>query len=176
MSFADEESRLIRRMTEKRLEKGWSQNEFARKLQEVGLNWKQPTVDRVEKGTRPLRFTEALAIAKFFGETVESMSAPEEFTRWQLLVREAAVAMLAERLVHYQWENERMEERVIEIYGRSVYEDLPKPVAKWVDWISHKSPTTQASLALYDHDFDLYEAAAQESGRIFVSSMHSVPK
>ena len=120
MSFADEESRLIRRMTEKRLEKGWSQNEFARKLQEVGLNWKQPTVDRVEKGARPLRFTEALAIAKFFGETVESMSAPEEFTRWQLLVREAAVAILAERLVHYQWENERMEERVIDIYGRSV--------------------------------------------------------
>lgn len=176
MSFAEDESRLIQRMTEKRLKNGWSQNELAKQLKEVGLSWKQPTVDRVEKGERPLRFVEALAIAKFFGETIESMSAPEEFTRWQLMVRESAVAVLAERLVQYQWENYEMEKKVLETYGAPVAEDLPKSVVKWLDWIGGQSPTTQASEGLYRFNADLYEAATQESARIFTPSIHSISK
>jgi Helix-turn-helix len=60
------ERNFIKRMIELRAAK-MSQTELARQLQERGLPFHQQTVQRVEKGERPLRLNEAYAIAEILG-------------------------------------------------------------------------------------------------------------
>lgn len=57
-----------RRVKDCRQTAGWSQEELARA---VGDKWSQATVWSVENGTRPLRLTEAVTLAKVFGLSLE---------------------------------------------------------------------------------------------------------
>lgn len=182
MVFARNEQRFIERMAQKRMAKGWSQNEMARQLQIIGINWKQPTVARVEEGSRPLRFTEAMAIASFFGETIESMSAPETTTRWNVLVRLAAEAMLGEELAFRHFQTQELEHELVRIYSDrpeqqegswDLRDELPKAANLWLDWIN-ECPTAQASHSIHYRNRNLYEAAVEEARRIAVRSIHEV--
>ncbi|OKX79839.1 helix-turn-helix domain-containing protein [Corynebacterium glutamicum] len=175
MGFIENEQRFIRRMIENRNRKGWSQNEFARRLGAVGINWKQPTVARVEEGSRPLRFGEAMAIAQFFNETIESMSAPETMTAWNVRVRLASEAMLAETLHHRHLETAQMQSEILSFYeGEPPYQRLPRAARVWLDWLE-QAPGAQAEFAIHD-DINLYEAAIAESRRITVRSIHEVDR
>lgn len=182
MVFARNEQRFIERMAKKRIAQGWSQNEMARQLQTIGINWKQPTVARVEDGSRPLRFAEAMAIASFFGETIESMSAPETTTRWNVLVRLAAEAMLGEELAFRHFQTQEIELELLKIYNDpsgqrkeawNLRDGLPKAAVLWLDWLN-ECPTSQAAHSIHDLDTNLYEAATEEARRIAVRSIHEV--
>lgn len=175
MGFIEDEQRFVARMTSKRTAKGMSQNEFAKQLLIVGLKWQQPTVARVEDGSRPLRFYEAMAIASFFGETIESMSAPETMTRWNVQVRLAAEAMLGEQLWHRHIETNELQSEVARIYETFPEEDLPQTVRSWLEWIDvGPSNIGNAAGEIHDLDRNLYEAAVEETKRIKVTSMHEV--
>lgn len=53
---------------------GWSQTEFANRLQRAGLeNFHQTTVSRLEKGERPIRLGEARVIAAVLGQPVSDL-------------------------------------------------------------------------------------------------------
>lgn len=175
MGFLEDEQRFVQRMTEKRKARDWSQNEMAKQLAMAGLNWKQPTVARVEDGSRPLRFGEAMAIASFFGETIETMSAPETMTTWNVAVRLSAEALLAEQLAHRHLETDELQDELTKHDYDPPEDELPKAVQEWVEWL-RTWPTAQASIALHRHDRNLYEAAVEESRRITVESIHSIPR
>lgn len=175
-------------MVEKRTNEGWSQREFARQLQLVGLNWKQQTLARVEaeQNPRPLRLSEAAAIASFFGETIETMSAPEEMTAWNIAVRGAAEALMSQELVRRRMETVGLEGQFYESInarlldgepdeGSRPRDELPKEVRRYLDWL-RSAPTAQADIALQDAGTGIYEAAVEESHRIRVESVHAVPK
>lgn len=54
---------------------GLSQTQVSQQMSEAGFsNWYQVTVGRVEAGSRPLRFDEALAVAEILGVTVTALS------------------------------------------------------------------------------------------------------
>ncbi|MFI2702871.1 helix-turn-helix transcriptional regulator [Cellulosimicrobium composti] len=66
-AFAESVKRLRER-------KGWSQGELARRLQDVGWeNFHQTTVSRIEKGERPVRLSEARALANALDSSVGDM-------------------------------------------------------------------------------------------------------
>ncbi|WP_336698259.1 helix-turn-helix transcriptional regulator [Curtobacterium sp. USHLN213] len=54
-----------------------SQAELARLLRAGGLKWSQTTVWLVENGERPLRLSEAMAVASLLGVTVEQLTGDE---------------------------------------------------------------------------------------------------
>lgn len=60
-------------MSERRRAKGWSQTELAKRVTEAGIKFHQTTVQRIESGERPLRLTEALAIADALDAKFEAM-------------------------------------------------------------------------------------------------------
>jgi len=58
---------------------GWSQKDLVEKLREQGwTSVYQNTISRIEKGDRPVRYGEALAIAQVFGEPVEKFTLTPE--------------------------------------------------------------------------------------------------
>ncbi|MGW6003569.1 helix-turn-helix domain-containing protein [Oerskovia enterophila] len=54
-------------MRKKREELGWSQQELAEALRDAGVSSHQTTVAKVERGERPLKMTEAVAVAYALG-------------------------------------------------------------------------------------------------------------
>ncbi len=69
------EDNFIERMKELRTAK-MSQTELARQLNRRGLPFHQQTVQRIEKGERPLRLNEAHAIAEILGSDPADMARP----------------------------------------------------------------------------------------------------
>src|ERR1700720_1898610 len=69
------EDNFIQRMIELRTAK-MSQTELARQLSGRGLPFHQQTVQRIEKGERPLRLNEALEIAEILGSDPADMARP----------------------------------------------------------------------------------------------------
>ncbi|MBM4653538.1 helix-turn-helix domain-containing protein [Rhodococcus hoagii] len=59
----DTDEAIGRRLERLRTDLGLSQGELSEKLRAAGVNWSQGTLSRVETGFRPMRFTEALAVA-----------------------------------------------------------------------------------------------------------------
>lgn len=57
------EGRFIENMRQLRVQQGMSQTEFARRVSERGPRFHQPTVQRIERGERAVRLSEAFAIA-----------------------------------------------------------------------------------------------------------------
>jgi transcriptional regulator with XRE-family HTH domain len=57
---------------------GWSQADLADQLSRRGLPFHQPTILKIEKGTRPLRFEEAFEIANALGINVASLCQPAD--------------------------------------------------------------------------------------------------
>lgn len=56
---------------------GWSQTELARRMQDKGFDgFHQTTISRVEKGSRPVRIGEAIALADIFERSLEWMYTP----------------------------------------------------------------------------------------------------
>lgn len=67
------ETTFVENMRMLRERRGVSQTEFARRANERGLSFHQPTVQRIERGERPLKLTESLVIAELLGSTIEQM-------------------------------------------------------------------------------------------------------
>lgn len=67
-------ARTVERLRE---EKGWSQTELARRMQDKGFDgFHQTTISRIEKVSRPVRIGEAIALAAIFERSLEWMYTP----------------------------------------------------------------------------------------------------
>lgn len=88
-----DERQFARNMQKLREHRGWSQSELARKMVDAGWsNYNQMTVSRTEKGERPIRLSEARALAKVFTTTVERMTYSDERIDVGIAIKEAADA------------------------------------------------------------------------------------
>lgn len=75
---SDDEANFIKNMQILREQNGWSQGEFARRMQAEGwTSFHQTTVSRIEKGERPVRLGEARGIAKVLGTITSQMILPD---------------------------------------------------------------------------------------------------
>lgn len=79
MSEIDAENRIGRWVRWARLERGWSQRELAERLAPLGFKVDPSAITRLEKGRRPIRVDEAVAIANVFGVSMETMLSPVNF-------------------------------------------------------------------------------------------------
>jgi transcriptional regulator with XRE-family HTH domain len=60
-----------------RMERGWSQEEVARRMAAYGYDsWRQSTVGRTETAQRPLRLNEAVHLAALFGVPIMQLLTP----------------------------------------------------------------------------------------------------
>src|SRR5699024_4589604 len=90
----DDETNFVRNMQKLREQRGWSQGELARRMQEVGwTSFHQTTVSRIEQGLRPVRLGESRGIAEVLGSSVDQMIRPgdgsENIRQLEKLVEEA---------------------------------------------------------------------------------------
>lgn len=69
---------LARRVRAYRQSKGWSQDDLAREMNELGFQWTQSIATRTESATRPIRVDEAAALATLFGVGIEYLIREEE--------------------------------------------------------------------------------------------------
>jgi len=116
------EQRFGSKTREMRQARNWSQEDLASRLSEVGVEMHQTTVAKLERGARPLRVSEAVAIATAMGEPVLSVfygPGPEQepmsikMLRESLERTEEAIAFAKETLAsHYEsltfYETERL--------------------------------------------------------------------
>lgn len=59
-----------------RTERGWSQEEVARRMTSSGYDWHQTTVGRTESAARPLRVNEAVLLAAIFEVPITQLLVP----------------------------------------------------------------------------------------------------
>lgn len=86
-----------------REEKGWSQSELARRMQEVGWpKYSQVAVSRTEEGTRAVRLDEAIDLAALFDANVSRMISPPSSRAGQIyeLQRQSQAIADAARGLH----------------------------------------------------------------------------
>ncbi len=74
MSGVDTDEAIGKRLEKLRRDAGLSQGELAERLRDADLNWSQGTLSRVETGSRPMRFTEALVVSTVLGVSAEELS------------------------------------------------------------------------------------------------------
>lgn len=73
-----EERNFAAEVKKSREDRGWTQEELARKMRTFDLPYvTQSTVSRIEKLSRPVRLMEAQAITVIFGRTVHAMTNPD---------------------------------------------------------------------------------------------------
>lgn len=72
------EAALARNVLRFRERTGISQTALAKALAERGLPFHQPTIQRIEAGTRPVRLNEALVIADALGMHLDDLIAPAD--------------------------------------------------------------------------------------------------
>lgn len=88
-----DERQFSKNMQKMRERLGWSQTELARRMVEAGWsNYNQMTVSRTEKGERPIRLSEARALAQIFGDRVEAMTDSDERFDVGLALKETSAA------------------------------------------------------------------------------------
>lgn len=157
--------------------KGWSKAEFATRLAEAGLdNFHPTTVGRMEKGSRPVRLSEAVVIAQVL-ETrlddlvVEPLIGDEELEHainsWDYVSKHAAYYMTASEgwLREARKELEALEGRIqrgevlqehtaqLEQTCRGAAHQLTRDlIADWLEIIRGMSPHERR--AFYQNDFD----------------------
>ncbi|ONM47174.1 helix-turn-helix domain-containing protein [Nocardia donostiensis] len=66
-TFESYEKRFGDQVRQWRKARSWSQEELAEKLTNFGFEMHQTTLAKIERGTRPLRVAEAIALAQVFG-------------------------------------------------------------------------------------------------------------
>ncbi|MDG3014149.1 helix-turn-helix domain-containing protein [Speluncibacter jeojiensis] len=69
------DKQIGRQIHRRRTTLGWTQGDLAKRLQQVGLNWSQGTLSKVENGERPVRLSETSSLTSVLGvEGLELMS------------------------------------------------------------------------------------------------------
>lgn len=106
------------RVRQWRKARSWSQEDLAEKLNDFGFEMHQTTVAKIERGTRPLRVAEAVALAQIFGVPALSVfygPGPED--------EAMSVESMRELIETYEKALNESEERL---------EEAAKTVAYWV--------------------------------------------
>lgn len=70
------EKRLGVRLRREREERGWSQQEVAKRLADRGISLHMSTIAKIEAGSRSVRLNEAIALARVFDTGVEELASP----------------------------------------------------------------------------------------------------
>ena len=61
--YAERERYADQQIRRARVEMGWTQEDLAHAMRQLGFRWSQSTVARVEGGRRPVQFAEVAALA-----------------------------------------------------------------------------------------------------------------
>lgn len=132
---SEDEANFVRNMQLLREQKGWSQGEFARRMQEVGWSsFHQTTVSRIEKGERPVRLGEARGIASILDTSTSQMILREETFVGLRKLEESATKLskLQRKLLELgqQIEDQRTVLRhfIAEVLKDDLPEDTPGPI------------------------------------------------
>jgi transcriptional regulator with XRE-family HTH domain len=99
-----------------RRQRNWSQEEVADMLRAQGFDMHQTTVAKIERGTRPLRVAEAVAIATIFRvpPLAVFLGPPPELMPWSLNQLHDTVATAQNTLDEMKAEMSRSAERYVE--------------------------------------------------------------
>lgn len=73
-----DEGNLARRIAAERAQRGWSLAELSRRVEEVGHPIERGQLNRLERGERPFRVAQLIALAKAFRLRVEDLLTPVE--------------------------------------------------------------------------------------------------
>lgn len=68
-----DEEEVGRKIEALRTNAGLGQKELSERLRAAGVNWSQGTLSKVENGSRPIRFTEAIKVAQVLGVTTNEL-------------------------------------------------------------------------------------------------------
>ncbi len=68
-----DKGRLAATVRRLRGERGWSQEDLARGMADVGQSWQPSTVARTERAVREPRYTQVLAVARALGASLEEL-------------------------------------------------------------------------------------------------------
>lgn len=101
---------------------GMSQGELAEQLSELGENFHQQTILKIEKGTRALKFTEAVKIARVFQVSVDSLIYSQDRLEESLETRRRFDAVM-EGLAELERKTESVQYSRIELADWAAKED-----------------------------------------------------
>lgn len=77
LGSADLEKAAGRELRRLRIERGWTQEEVARRMKAFGYDYHQTMIAKVESGGRPLRVNELAAFASLYGIRLDQLVYPE---------------------------------------------------------------------------------------------------
>lgn len=145
-----------------RLRGAMSQKDLAVAMRKRGHKWAQATVWNVERGERPLRLSEATAIADVLGlQSVQSITAPEG--EFEYLVTEAKLYAAKRELALRAEDVIRLQRQMVEELNALSTKDLDESTVRSLEWDLR---TTPAEIA-YDvvlEQFPLVKALADHGG------------
>lgn len=122
-----------------RLRGAMSQKDLAVAMRHRGHKWSQATVWNVERGERPLRLSEATAVAELLElESVQSITAPEG--EFEYLVTESKLHA-AQREIALQAENVlRLQRQMVEELNTMVTTSLDDVTVRGLEWDLRMTP------------------------------------
>lgn len=133
------EANFARAMREQREQRRLSQYGLARDLSSVGLSMHQQQIDRIENAQRPVKLNEAIAIARYFGVTLDAMATLAPDADATLEDQTRALAAAARGLARHRDESRERREAVA--HDR----DAISKVEQW--FVEHSPGTPEANAA-----------------------------
>lgn len=141
---------------------GMSQRELATRMRAAGFKWSHLTVASVERGDRPLRLSEASAIAELLElQGLQSITAPEgEFeylvTEGKLKAAERELALRADEVL-------RLQRQMVEELNSMYTKDIDADAVRMLEWNLRTTPVEVVYEVLMDQ-LPMVRALAEEGG------------
>lgn len=139
-----------------------SQKDLAIAMRERGHKWSQATVWNVERGERPLRLSEATALADVLElQSVQSITAPEgEFeylvTESKLHAAERELALQAESVL-------RLKRQMVEELNAMYTKDLDSSAVRALEWQLRTTPVEVVNDVLVEQ-IPMVQTLAEQGG------------
>jgi len=158
------DARLAENVRKMREQAGMSQAALAEQMRKRGHNWLQQTVGRIESGTQPVRYSEAVALAAILGASLNQfMWSPPEVTAEHLLYLSIAQVCrtyedIAEQVRGLLGSREHLR-RMLEDIGQQEFRDSPNLKSAVAEAADALSLTPEAAL---EEGYAAYRAAEEE--------------
>jgi len=111
---------LGQRLRALRLDRGWSQQEVAERMADLGFSWRQSTAAKTEAAERPVRLNEAVALAAIFDADLGDLVRPELHPLLVRLQLEASRLAQAEQVLADTEQRRDAERRRVELGRKRV--------------------------------------------------------
>lgn len=115
------EHRFGRRVKDLRLERGWTQDELAKRLNGAGYSMHQTTVAKMESGARPTSVGEMAALAAIFGMSIDRLfsdDAPVDRAMSAMAAATAECVRAADEIVDLSQQTDAAKARLVDSVTR----------------------------------------------------------